>query len=218
MPSHREESRREHRRSLRIRLAADLQPLDCDYVISRITAQPWARQILRFGYSIGRGGAMKTGWATVRQASVGVTLAGLACAGHAPPAAEPSAPHVKLILEPPAAIALQYTAVDGARHTVTVDSVVEAGGRVDSIRGDTITIVASYITKAPAAAGAKTRRTPVREPCNIARLTIVVGPAVRVEPLTVSPSRSARVLWYALMVVTVAPLLVLIVDVAHSPR
>src|SRR5690348_12331068 len=99
---------------------------------------------------------MKTGWATVRQASVGVTLAGLACAGHAPPAAEPSVPHVKLILEPPAAIALQYTAVDGARHTVTVDSVVEAGGRVDSIRGDTITIVASYITKAPAAAGATT--------------------------------------------------------------
>jgi len=161
---------------------------------------------------------MKAAWAIVRQAFVGLTFAGLACAGRARPTAEPSPPHVKLILEPPAAIALQDTAVDGARHTVTVDSVVEAGGRVDCIRGDTITIVASYITKAPAAAGATTRRTSVREPRNIARLTIVVGPAVQVEPWTVSPSRSGRILWYALMVVTIAPLLVLIVDVAHSPR
>lgn len=157
--------------------------------------------------------------AIVRHAFVTLALASLACAGRTRPEdAGPPPLHVKLHFDPPAAIALQYTAVGGARYTVGIDSVVEAGGRVDSLRGDTITIVAFYVTKAAAAAGAKTQRTAVREPSYIARLTIVVDPAVRVEPWTASSERSHRILWNTLMVVTVAPLLLLVFDLAHSPR
>jgi hypothetical protein len=95
---------------------------------------------------------------------------------------------------------------------------MEGGGRVDSVRGDTITIVAFFVTRAPAVAGAKTQRTVVREPSHIARLTIVVGAAVGVEPWTASSERPHQLLWNALMVITVAPLLLLVIDIAHNSR
>ena len=149
-------------------------------------------------------------------ASLSLALAG--CLRPRPEEAAPPPIYVKLHFGPPAAIALHYAAVSGTRHTVSIDSVVEAAGRVDSLRGDTITIVALYITKAPALAGAETPRTPVRAPSNIARLTAVIGPNVRVEPWTSLSARSHGILWNVLMVVTVAPLLLLVFDLAHSPR
>ena len=149
-------------------------------------------------------------------ASLSVVLGG--CVHPRREGAEPPLPHVKLHFDPPEAIALEYTAVSGARHTVNVDNVVEAGGRIEAVRDDTLTIVASYIMEAPAAAGAKTERTPVHEPFTVARLTIVVGPAVRVEPWTTSVERANRIFRSVLMIVVVAPLLLFVFDLAHNVR
>jgi len=153
----------------------------------------------------------------VRIALVALTLGSLACVGRArPDNTGLPATHVKLHFEPPTEVALRYSAVDGPMDTVVMDSIVEAAGRVESTRGDTLTIVAFYVTRMPVT-GADARRTVLRDPSRVARLTVVVGPMVRVEPWTASSERSNRIFRNTMLVVMIAVLLPLVIALAHGP-